>query len=102
MLDGDQGGYPNGRRVQDDVVTIFVRALTGAFRKYFDKSYTPDVAVAIVTQGVATPATGDNGGPNTRFLTHFPYLGDPFDGFTTPAPVAVAAGPSVSVPGVSP
>lgn len=102
VLDGDPAGYPNGRRVQDDIVTIFVRALVGAFRPFFDKGFTPDPAVAVVTQGVQTPPTGDNGGPNVRFLNHFPYLGDPFDGFTTPAPVAANAGPSASVPGVSP
>ncbi|UTI64003.1 DUF4331 domain-containing protein [Paraconexibacter antarcticus] len=102
VLDGDPAGYPNGRRVQDDIVTIFVRALTGAFRPYFDKTYKPDLAVGVVTQGVQTPPTGDTGGPNERFLSHFPYLGDPYDGFTTPAPVAVNAAPSLSVPGVSP
>jgi Domain of unknown function (DUF4331) len=102
VLAGDPAGYPNGRRVQDDIVTIFVRALTGAFRPSFDKSYTPDTAVGIVTQGVTTPPTGDNGSPDIRFLTHFPYLGDPFDGFSTPAPVAANAAPAPTLPGVSP
>ncbi len=102
VLAGDPGGYPNGRRVQDDIVTIYVRALVGAFRQFFDKGFTPDLAVAVVTTGVQTPLTGDNGGPRVRFLNHFPYLGDPFDGFTTPAPVEVNAAPSISIPGVSP
>ncbi|MDO9357154.1 MAG: DUF4331 domain-containing protein [Solirubrobacteraceae bacterium] len=102
VIAGDAAGYPNGRRVTDDVVTIFVRALTGAFRPFFDASYVPDLAVAIVTQGVPTPPEGEKGGPGVRFLTRFPYLGDPNDGFSTPAPVAVNAAPPVTIPGVTP
>lgn len=102
VLDGDPAGYPNGRRVTDDIVTIFVRALTGAFRPYFDKSYTPDLAVKVVTQGVPTPPSADNGGGGARFLKHFPYLGDPNDGFDAPAQVAVNAAPPLTVPGVTP
>lgn len=49
-----------------------------------------------------TPPTGDNGGPNARFLNHFPYLGDPFDGFDSPAQVAVNQAPATTVPGVTP
>lgn len=102
VLAGDAADYPNGRRVTDDIVTIFVRALTGAFRPFFDPGYTPDVAVSVVTQGVPTPSEGDNGGPNVRFLKHFPYLGDPNDGFGSPAAAMVNVGPSLNVPGVTP
>lgn len=102
VLAGDPAGYPNGRRVQDDIVTIIVRAFTGAFREYFDHNYQPDTAVKIVTQGVDTPTTGDNGSPTVRFLNHFPYLGDPNDGFDSPAAVAANAVPAPTVPGVTP
>lgn len=101
ILDGDPAGYPNGRRVTDDVVTIFVRALAGAFTPYYTPGYKPDLAVALVTQGVATPPTGD-GGPGSRFLRKFPYLGEPNDGFSAPAQVAVNALPPIVIPGITP
>ena len=103
VLGGDPAGYPNGRRVTDDIVTIFIRAIVGAFRQDFEPGFTPDLAVARVTQGVPTPPSGDNGGSGIRFLNHFPYLGDPFDGFDAPAAVAVNAAPTATgVNGVTP
>jgi len=39
-------GFPNGRRVFDDVTTIDLRALAGATYALVDKSYTPDKAAA--------------------------------------------------------
>ncbi|MBA3655210.1 MAG: DUF4331 domain-containing protein [Actinobacteria bacterium] len=100
VLGGDPAGYPNGRRLTDDVVTIFVQALLGAFRPYFDRSFTPDVAVPAVIQGIPTPPTGRSRAD--RFLPRFPYIGEPYDGFATPAPVAANAAPRLDVPGVTP
>ena len=91
-LAGDPGGYPNGRRPTDDIVTIFVRALAGAFRPFFDKGFTPDPSTNVVTQGLPTPDTGPSGG-GTRFLEGFPFLGEPYNGFDTPAPASVNALP---------
>ncbi len=82
LIGGDPGGFPNGRRVADDIVTIELRALAGVTYALVDKSYTPDAAAKQVTQGVATPPAGP---PETaRFLPYFPYLGVPNDGFDTP------------------
>jgi len=78
VLGGDVGGFPNGRRVFDDVVTIEIRAVAGATIPLVDASFTPDGAVTVVTQGI-TPNIGD------RYLTKFPYLGTPKDGYSTPA-----------------
>jgi hypothetical protein len=78
LLGGDVAGFPNGRRVADDIVTIEIRAVAGATIPLVDPSFTPDAAVNVVTQGI-TPDIAD------RYLDHFPYLGTPKDGFHTPA-----------------
>jgi hypothetical protein len=79
ILGGDLAGFPNGRRVRDDAVTIEVRAVAGATIPLVDPSFTPDGAAGVVTQGVNPDSVGD------RYITTFPYLGVPKDGFRTPA-----------------
>lgn len=76
LLGGDLAGFPNGRRVTDDVVTIELKAVAGATIPLVDKSYTPDKAVSAVTQGVtANPLA---------YQATFPYLADPHPGFSNP------------------
>jgi Domain of unknown function (DUF4331) len=75
ILGGDLAGFPNGRRVFDDVVTIEFRALAGATIPLVDKSYTPDGAAALITDGLTRA--------NTSFLPQFPYLGTPQGGYQT-------------------
>ena len=77
LLGGDLAGFPNGRRVFDDVVNVELRAVAGVTYPLVDKTYTPDAAAAKVTQGL-TPAAD-------RYLPQFPYLGTPHDGFDTPS-----------------
>jgi hypothetical protein len=87
LLGDDAAGFPNGRRVTDDVVTIELRALAGVTYSLVDKSFTPDAAATKVTQGVAEPTTGPPGSgaeSDARFLPYFPYLGIPHDGYDTP------------------
>jgi hypothetical protein len=79
ILGGDLAGFPNGRRVFDDVTAIELRALAGATYGLVDKSYAPDAAASAVTDGL-TPADLD-----VPYLASFPYLGVPHSGFTTPA-----------------
>jgi hypothetical protein len=76
LLGGDLAGFPNGRRVTDDVVTIELKAVAGATIPLVDKSYTPDAAVSAVTQGVASNAAA--------YQSTFPYLADPYPGFSNP------------------
>jgi hypothetical protein len=78
ILGGDLAGFPNGRRVFDDVVAIELRALAGATYGLVDKTYKADAAASLVTDGL-TPA--DLTAP---YLDGFPYLGVPHSGFTTP------------------
>jgi hypothetical protein len=78
ILGGDLAGFPNGRRVADDVVSIELKAFAGATYPLVNPSYTPDGAVAAVSEYL-TPAPG-------RYQPAFPYLGLPHDGFSTPSP----------------
>jgi hypothetical protein len=79
LLGGDLAGFPNGRRVFDDVTAVELRALAGATYALIDKSYKPDAAASAVTDGL-TPAD-----LTSPYLTTFPYLGVPHSGFTTPS-----------------
>ena len=79
LLGGDLAGFPNGRRVFDDVVAIELRAVAGATYPLVDPSFTPDGAAAIVDDGVGPDDVG------VPFLDTFPYLGTPFSGFDVPA-----------------
>jgi hypothetical protein len=101
LLAGDIGGFPNGRRVTDDVVTITVRMLAAGTYPWVDGSYVPDIALKLATQGVLTPDTG-NPGSGARFLPTFPYLGEPHDGFDAPAILELNPLPAISIPGVTP
>jgi hypothetical protein len=78
ILGGDLAGFPNGRRVFDDVFTIELRALAGVTIPLVDPSFTPDAASSVVTDGL------DPGKINSPFLTDFPYLGIPYSGFDNP------------------
>ena len=79
ILGGDLAGFPNGRRVLDDVFTIELRALAGVTIPLVDPSCTPDASASMVTDGL-TPSN-----INSPFLTSFPYLGIPYDGFDHPS-----------------
>jgi len=75
ILGGDLAGFPNGRRVFDDVVSVELRAIAGATIPLVDKSYTPDGAASLVTDGLDQTST--------QYLSQFPYLGTPQGGYQT-------------------
>ncbi|HEY5695178.1 MAG TPA: DUF4331 domain-containing protein [Gaiellaceae bacterium] len=77
VVGGDLAGFPNGRRVFDDVVSIELKAVAGATIPLVDPSYTVDGAVGAVSSYL-TPGAG-------RYQAAFPYLGTPHDGFDTPS-----------------
>ena len=77
-LGGDLAGFPNGRRVFDDVVTVEVRAVAGLTFPLVDHSFTPDAAASAVTDGL------DPSSVSSKYLAKFPYLGVPYDGFHHP------------------
>ena len=75
VVGGDLAGFPNGRRVFDDVTSVELRAIAGATYPLIDKSYTPDAAAGALTDGLTDA--------DTTYLTTFPYLGTPQSGYQT-------------------
>ena len=61
LLGGDAAGFPNGRRVGDDVVTIELRAVAGVTIPLVDPSFTPDGAAGVLTDGTTDTNGGDQG-----------------------------------------
>jgi hypothetical protein len=83
LLGGDAAGFPNGRRLFDDVTDIFLRAAAGGtpFTSLLFTDFTgakdPNVAPNnALTDGVDRNPEG--------FLPAFPYLQTPISGFNTP------------------
>jgi hypothetical protein len=68
VIGGDNGGFPNGRRLTDDVVDISLRVVAGVLVPGFNKE--PNNAL---TDGVDSNDRG--------FLPAFPYVALPHQGF---------------------
>jgi hypothetical protein len=78
LIGGDAAGFPNGRRLGDDIVAIELRAIAGVTIPLVDPGYTPDAAAAVLVDGTHNT--------NNKQLKHFPYIGNPRGGYqTTPA-----------------
>jgi hypothetical protein len=81
ILGGDLAGFPNGRRVWDDVVSIELRALAGATLPLVDKAYKADAASGLLTQGLTNASgTSVTALGTERYQRFFPYLGRPYGG----------------------
>ena len=74
-MPADPAGFPNGRRIIDDVVAIELRAIAGATLPLVDTSFTPDGAVSVLTDGTTNT--------NLPYRDTFPYLADPAGGYQT-------------------
>jgi hypothetical protein len=85
VVGNDPAGYPNGRRVFDDVVTIELRALAGATLPLVNKSFMADAAVSQVTDGLTAGPTDVAAMGTENYLPSFPYLGTPYSGFAVPS-----------------
>jgi uncharacterized protein DUF4331 len=79
LLGNDPAGFPNGRRVTDDVVTIEIRAIAGVTLPLVDKGFTVDGAANVVTDFTTAPKI------DSPPMSTFPYLGVPYDGFDHPS-----------------
>ena len=77
ILGGDLAGFPNGRRLDDDIVAIELRAIAGATIPLVDPSFTPDAAAGALEDGAFNPAERIN-------LSVFPYIGVPHSGYRVP------------------
>ncbi len=74
LVGGDADGFPNGRRLEDDVTTIELRAIAGLTIPLVDPTYTPDGAASAIEDG-----TYEN--PGRTFLPEFPFIGTPYSGY---------------------
>jgi hypothetical protein len=80
LVGGDAAGFPNGRRVADDVVTIELRAIAGVTYPLIDSHFKPDGAAGAITDFASDPpAIG------SRPIHTFPYLGVPYSGYNHPS-----------------
>ncbi|MFF1820734.1 DUF4331 domain-containing protein [Kribbella sp. NPDC058245] len=83
LVAGDAAGFPNGRRVFDDVVTVEIRAVAGLTIPLVDPSYKPDGAASAVQDGTSNT--------NSDYLKVFPYLGTPGGGYQSKPGVPAAS-----------
>jgi Domain of unknown function (DUF4331) len=74
LLGKDLAGFPNGRRVTDDVVAIELRAVAGATYPLIDPTFTPDGAAGLLTDGTLDLH-------DVTTLGRFPYLDHPVGGY---------------------
>ena len=96
VLAGDNAGFPNGRRLTDDVVDIAIQAVEGAVTVNADGS---PKAVNIVKP----LATGDKVNVNDRVFTPtFPYVALPWSGSRvrpgSSSPMTKLSGSAAAVP----
>jgi hypothetical protein len=74
LVAGDAAGFPNGRRLVDDVVAIELRAIAGVTLPLVAPNFKPDDAAGQLKDGT-TPS------PTAPFLPSFPYVGTPYEGY---------------------
>jgi hypothetical protein len=79
LVAGDAAGFPNGRRIGDDVTAIELKAVAGATIPLVDKTYTADAAAGALNDGT----TNNNNPYGAPLLSSFPYLSNPNSGFTS-------------------
>jgi hypothetical protein len=91
LLGGDLAGFPNGRRVFDDVATIELRAVAGATLPLVVPSFVADGAAGLVTFGLTGKVTDQFAIGTKGYLPSFPYLGVPYSGYSNPAKTPVSA-----------
>ncbi len=75
VLGGDNQGYPNGRRLADDVTDISLRAVAGAAYPLFHPDFKPDPIGVRLGDGVDAN--------DKAFRSSFPYVALPNDGYTS-------------------
>lgn len=79
-LAGDPGGFPNGRRLTDDVVDIELQVLAGVLLDgdgFIDGTGTPGVPYSVLEDDVDQSKVPG--------LSTFPYVGTPVGGYFQPA-----------------
>jgi hypothetical protein len=78
VLDGDLAGFPNGRRLADDVVDIELRAFAQGYGPFLE-------GLLGLPNKSPNNLLGDGVDANDRpFLETFPYVGTPHQGYDVP------------------
>jgi len=90
---GDVAGFPNGRRVFDDVATIELRAVAGATLPLVDSAFSADPAAGGVSFGLTSGQNDLTAMHTEHYLDTFPYLGTPYSGFSNPSTTPVSVAP---------
>jgi hypothetical protein len=91
LLGGDVAGFPNGRRVFDDVATIELRAVAGATLPLVVPSFSADAAAGAVSFGLTSGGSDLTASHTEHYLASFPYLGTPYAGYSNPSVTPVSA-----------
>ena len=75
VLDGDLAGFPNGRRLWDDVVDIEIRAVADGYGSFLEENFDlPNLS--------PNNMVGDGCDANDRaFIDSFPYVARPWQGY---------------------
>ena len=73
VVGGDVLGFPNGRRLEDDVVDIALQAVAGVTFPLVDKTFTPDPVAGQLGDGVPNSSAA--------LLATFPYVATPHRGY---------------------
>jgi hypothetical protein len=81
VLAGDTSGFPNGRRLADDVTDIELQAVAGAVYPLFHPTFTPDPLATQLGDGVDAN--------DTAFMSSFPYVAEPHPGIDAAPPSGV-------------
>jgi hypothetical protein len=78
VLAGDFAGFPNGRRLEDDVVDIELRAIAQGYGSVLHNALgLPDKS--------PNNLLGDGVDANDKpFMPHFPYVAKPYEGYDVP------------------
>jgi Domain of unknown function (DUF4331) len=87
-LAGDLAGFPNGRRLEDDVVDIELRAFACGYGSTLPPLLQPAVAQIVVAACGGNPNRSPNNllgdgvdGNDRPFKASFPYVGEPHQGY---------------------
>jgi hypothetical protein len=82
LLALDAAGFPNGRRVFDDVVTIELRCIAGVLAPGIVPGYpNPGDGAAGAIYDLVNGGTDTTIGGTENYLPNFPYLGVPHSGY---------------------
>ncbi len=75
VLDGDLAGFPNGRRLWDDVIDIELRAVAEGYGTFLNDNFG-------LPNNAPNNLVGDGCDANdAKFLTSFPYVAAPWAGY---------------------